>query len=190
MVYLCIFDEIKKHDRQRELAWKLLDAAVREEYGLNLADLQIEREEKGKPYSKTHPELHFNISHCETACACMVSDQACGIDVERRFPYREALAKKVCHAREWEALQYVAAEEREMQLRILWSLKESFVKRDGRGLGYGMDRIDLSKRMPFEMAGAAPELSLWWKHTERFTLAVCAQQQRTDVILKREQELG
>lgn len=187
---------------QRLSAWLLLEEAVRREYGLgNLKELDIRRTEKGKPWSAAYPRLQFNISHCDTACACVVSAEAVGIDVEKKFPYREALAGKVCHEEEWKylmKLEAISDEEcadnghlnRAEFLRILWSAKESIVKMEGSGLGYGMGRLNL---MPLlRMCGKdapdilqAPDIScegwlegigklqLRVRRTERYTLAVC-----------------
>lgn len=173
--------------RERTLAWLLLEYAVRRETGYSLEQLQIARTEKGKPCSMGHPEIRFNLSHCETACACMVGREECGVDIERKFPFRESLARKVCHSQEWAALESVPGEEnnpngpgqadadllRERQLQILWSLKESYVKRDGRGLGFGMNRVNFAGLMPFEDCGICSEQSVLWDCRETYTLAAC-----------------
>jgi phosphopantetheinyl transferase len=145
---------------QRLSAWMLLGQAVAQEYGIgSLAELQIARSARGKPYSRAYPGLFFNLSHCAAACACIVSGQRVGVDVEQLFPYREALAKRVCHREEWEYLQELADagdadqsyevdsgghDSKHLRfLHILWSAKESIVKMDGSGLGYGLDRLNL-----------------------------------------------
>lgn len=161
-----------KKYRERILAWLLLGHAVKAECGYSLAQLGIVRTEQGKPCSGSHPEIQFNISHCETACACVVGLEKCGIDIERKFLFRESLAKKVCHESEWK--HFVESEDqRAVQLQILWSLKESYVKRDGRGLGYGMDRVSFAELMPFAAAGICPERALLWNCAETYTLAAC-----------------
>lgn len=174
--------------RERILAWLLLEYAVRKECGYYLDELRIGRMDKGKPYSAAHPEICFNLSHCGTACACAVGAEACGIDIEGKFPYREALAKRICHEQEraillgqlpgdcQEAFAAVWENEpklRERQLQILWSLKEAYVKRDGRGLSYGMDRVSFADLMPFAAAGICPERSVLWNCGETYTLAAC-----------------
>lgn len=170
--------------RERILAWMLLKYAVRSECEYTLGELQIGRTEKGKPYSSSHPEIQFNLSHCGTACACIVGSAECGIDIERKFPYRESLAKRICHEEEWKLLQNLFAdigdaeslgrrrmELRERQLQILWSLKESYVKRNGRGLGYGMERINFAELMPFGRTGISVEQSVLWDWEESYTMA-------------------
>ena len=163
--------------RQRILAWLLLAYGMKQiGFGVNqqtpgkkhvieenqqlcrgigeiFQKLAIMRDEHGKPYSSAHPEIKFNLSHCDTACACIVGWADAGVDIERKFAYRASLARKVCHPREAEILGRLDQEECQRQLRLLWSLKESFVKLDGRGLGYGMDRIDLSGFLPIKVSG-------------------------------------
>lgn len=131
--------------RERLIAWLLLQYAVRSEFGIErLADLEIRRTRRGKPYSVSHPEIWFNLSHCDHSCACILSEAPAGIDVERTFPFRESLARQICTEEEWRLLEGCDKSGREELLRIMWSMKESFVKRDGRGLGYGMNQADLA----------------------------------------------
>lgn len=182
--------------RERILAWLLLEYAVRKERGYSLDELKIGRMDKGKPYSISHPEICFNLSHCEIASACAVGAEKCGIDIERKFPYRESLAKKICHEKEREfflgqlsggcqtsfaAVGRIEGNDcapdtgkfRERQLQILWSLKEAYVKKDGRGLSYGMDRISFGELMPFADTGVCPKHSILWNCGESYTLAAC-----------------
>lgn len=178
------------------LAWGLLAYGIRLEYGLSLDELAVRRGEWGKPDSSAYPGLQFSLSHCRTACACMIAPVVCGIDVERKFSYREPLAKKICHADEWRILQSLPEQERERQLRLLWSLKEAFVKRDGRGLGYGVDRANFAGYLPLMSGGAAEgiksgavlfqmtnaeiqaPLDFLLRETETYTLAACVGQIR------------
>lgn len=140
--------------RQRILAWLLLDYALcanekqKAVPGEMIQRLAIERNEFGKPFSGRRPDLQFNLSHCEAGGACTVDSKPVGIDVERRFSYRENLERGMCHVNEIEALKKMEQEERHRQQQILWSLKESYVKRDGRGLGYGLKNIDFSQYLP------------------------------------------
>ncbi len=146
--------------RARILAWMLLAYALCCHRETSAADgtedadgffwqneirrLAICRNAHGRPYSSAQPELQFNLSHCDEACACIVSDQPAGIDVERRFPYRARLEQNICHEEELELLRCLTVQQREQWLWYLWSLKESFVKLDGRGLGYGMKNANFA----------------------------------------------
>lgn len=144
--------------RQRLVARAVLDYALQKEFGISLAELGWAEQKGGKPYSMRYPEIKFNISHCESACACAVGVTDVGIDIEKKFAYRNSLARKICHDVEWEILCELDEEKRTQQLWYLWSLKESFVKWNGKGLAYGMDRISFAEVLPIELAA--------WGHPE------------------------
>lgn len=181
--------------RQRIIAWLLLAYSLTQELDLSssleiqkmntdggmteslrqlFGRFEIRRDRNGKPYSCVEEAPVFNISHCDTACACILSqplqgrkdtqytlkskmsqkttEQAVnwyvGIDVEKKFPYKEKLERHLYHERERAVLQNLEQTEREHQQQLLWSLKESLVKLDGRGLAFGLNRIDLSEYLP------------------------------------------
>lgn len=195
--------------RQRILAWLLLEKAVKQEWGHSLKELAVCREKHGKPYSSAYPELHFNLSHCGAACACVTGSAEAGIDVEEKFPYRSSLERKICHEEEQRILKPLTSEARTRQLRYLWSMKESFVKLDGRGLGYGMDRVNLASALPvcaapegeYCVRGAAGHEgqnaasgggeTLWFRihDAETYTLSVCGPRPEGQICYVREGEL-
>lgn len=145
-----------KKSRQRILAWLLLGQAIEERFGYSFAQLDVRRDGQGKPYSAAHPEIYFNISHCAVAYACIVGTTPVGIDVERKFAPKDGLIKKVCHPEELALLEQMEDELRVRQFRCLWSLKEAFVKMDGRGLGYGMDRANFAPLLPIQAEAGEP----------------------------------
>ena len=206
--------------RQRILAWLLLAYGIEQETVLKdsreqnstagectqkltklFEQLAIRRTADGKPYSAAVPKLAFNLSHCDTACACIIGDAlqcethleskalaSVGIDVERKFPYKENLNRSLCHEKERAVLQKLDLEEQQRQQQILWSLKESLVKLDGRGLGYGLREIDLSEYLPIENGEQRQQIQM--KNTDyikaieyclqiqtekAYTLAACAE---------------
>ncbi len=165
--------------RQRILAWLLLGQAIEEQFGYTLAQLDIRRGEQGKPYSVAHPEIQFNLSHCDTAYACVVGTVPVGIDVERKFCPKDSLIRKVCHPEEYGLLAQMEEELRVGQFHCLWSLKEAFVKLDGRGLGYGMDKVNFAPILPI---GTEPgewiqktceAVEYWVCDCRNYTLAAC-----------------
>lgn len=205
-------DTKRQQDRRREriLAWLLLSYAVRREVpaaGEEPRDIfewmNIKRDTHGRPYSASHPGLHFNLSHCGAACACILSEERAGIDIERRFSYRANLERCICHEEELAALKRMEASERCEWLRYLWSLKESYVKFDGRGLGYGMNRVNFSDML--EAAACERELPLLLrfekemsdatilhcmvKRAGTYTFAACSRSRQNTVRSVSEREL-
>lgn len=120
---------------------------------------RYERTPFGKPYLADYPQIQFNISHCASCVACAVGEEPMGIDVERRFPWKENLVRRVCHPGEREFLMQLASEqERVDSLNLIWSRKESFLKCIGTGI-----RRDLREFQVWYGAGkerqAGPETS-------------------------------
>lgn len=184
----------KKLQNQREhlTAWLLFQRALSEIYGIQtLSELSIARSEQGKPYSRTYPELHFNLSHCRVACACAFDTLPVGIDIERRFPYKESLMRRICTEKERQIVESCESlPEKERLLQALWSMKESVVKWNGRGMGYGMERADCGRWL-LEYADEikadicnqfcslsegewkSPELWMLLRQEPEYTLAAC-----------------
>ena len=136
-------DRVIQHRREHLSAWLLFLYALRVEYGITeLSSLKLAKYPHGKPYSIAYPELFFNLSHCQNACACVLADRPVGIDVERKLSYKEALMRRICTKEEQAIFAGCRDDaERAELLSVLWSMKESYVKRDGRGLSGGLNQV-------------------------------------------------
>ncbi len=126
------------------VAGSLLTYALMESFGLlNLP--KMTEGEHGKPVLKDHPEIFFNLSHCQAAVACAVSTGEVGIDVEESKVGIARIAKRYFSERE---NARIAAEKdqavREIFYRRIWTLKEAYGKYTGRGLFYDLRGKDFS----------------------------------------------
>ncbi len=101
---------------------------------------RIEKEEKGKPFLPEYPHIHFNISHCEKAVACGFSHSPLGVDVQHLVPYKESLAGYFMTAEE---RAEILSGDKEQGFTRLWTLKESYGKCLGLGIGYPMSGTTL-----------------------------------------------
>lgn len=131
----------------------------------------------GKPFLPGHPEVVFNLSHSRNgyaAVAAAMSGEAAavGIDVERRIPYQDALARKICSDAEAGALrQAETEEERESLLGLFWSRKEAILKCRGTGIRSPLSMVDtlhIDKKRYYMVE----------KQTEDYTLVVCMERAR------------
>lgn len=93
---------MKNDDVRREsvLAFALLMTALRQECQIE-EEVEFVYNEHGKPQLARHADIHFNISHCREAVACVIADREVGIDVESRGRYKETLARHILSEREW-----------------------------------------------------------------------------------------
>ena len=131
MIYL---EELKEKISQKEQSFigrKLLLRGLQIEYGLSELP-EISFAEFGKPYFKTFPGIHFNISHCEKAVACIISEHPVGIDIEVINPFDKDLAEFISNKCELGAI--LSHAEPSLLFTILWTKKESYCKLTGKGL--------------------------------------------------------
>lgn len=113
------------------LAYLLLRRALREEFGIDEQPL-FEYGEHGKPLLVGHPDIHFNLSHCREAVACVVSRRPVGIDVESVGRYKESVARYTMNDEELAMIK--AAERPEAAFIRLWTMKEARLKLTGEGI--------------------------------------------------------
>lgn len=92
------------------------------------------RGEFGKPYLCSS-EMYFNLSHCGEVNVCAVAEGEVGVDVQK-ICWKPRVLKRACSAEEATGIR--TAED----FTRMWVLKESFVKCDGRGLAYGLKKVD------------------------------------------------
>lgn len=107
-----------------------------------LPAVPISREERGKPFLRDGQDLFFNISHSGEYAVCAVSEYPVGIDIERLRKYNPNVARRVCSGAEL-ALLAQSKDPARLFYR-LWTLKESFVKLTGTGIGVPLQDISFS----------------------------------------------
>ena len=77
-----IQEEYEGAHMEHMIAEKLLETALKKEYGINLYNEPRAEGEHGKPFLSYRPSLHYNISHSGKYVVCILADQEVGIDVQ------------------------------------------------------------------------------------------------------------
>ena len=127
--------------QQHAFAWELLAHVLSYPGGWEELEAQTMREEKGKPYLPDS-SAQFNISHCCWAVAVICAPFPVGIDIERKISYKENLARRISHPKEWEILTSLPeGMEKAELLSRLWSRKESLLKAMGEGLAVDTRKV-------------------------------------------------
>lgn len=94
----------------------------------------------GKPFIENQADFHFNLSHSGDWVVCAVSLRPVGIDVEKIKDIDFAIADRFFTGEEAEDLfSKEGDEEKKEYFFNLWTLKESYIKADGRGLSLPLD---------------------------------------------------
>lgn len=123
--------EKKNHCGQSEAAKQVLAEGLAAEFEMKEIP-EIARELYGKPYFPGYPDIAFSYSHCRRGILCGISRKRIGVDIETVRPYRERVARRVCHAREWELLQRM--DDPALPFIKLWVCKEAYGKYTGEGV--------------------------------------------------------
>lgn len=91
--------------------------------------------EKGKPYFKDYPDIHFNLSHSGTMAMLCISDLTVGCDLEEISRAPLNIASRYFSEKENKFLNSIEdPEERNRNFYKIWTLKESYIKATGSGL--------------------------------------------------------
>lgn len=115
--------------RDCTLSYLLLCQALQKEYGISVQPTFLIGQH-GKPSLAEYPHIHFNLSHCAKAIACIIANRPVGIDVE-------STDRKITPS----LMSYTMNEEEQRQIASepaaffrFWTQKEALVKLKGSGL--------------------------------------------------------
>ena len=79
-------------------------------------------------------DTYISLSHCKGLVACALGASETGIDAEYIRPFSKLVAQRVCSEDEMESIRL--SEDQNAMFFRLWTLKESYGKALGVGLGY------------------------------------------------------
>jgi len=123
-------------------AYLLLRIALDIEYGINEA-VEFEYLEKGKPVLKNYPLIHFNLSHTNSAAACVVSDQEVGIDIQNIRSVTNGTARRVLTEAEY--MEFKSASNPDEYFCYIWTIKEGYMKKTGQGIAAAFNKLPVTE---------------------------------------------
>lgn len=85
-----------------------------------------------KPYLADYPDIHFNLSHCNSGCACIMDNFEVGIDLQEIRKVSLKTFEKICSADEISEIQN--SDNPEKEFCRIWSYKEALSKLTGEGI--------------------------------------------------------
>ena len=125
----------RKEDRDRSMLGALLIRyALSRTCSLPWKDIQIQKNEYGKPFLAASPNIHFNLSHSGQWIVVMLSEHPVGVDVEQIKSIDFTGLDLFFTSREWDRLSSYEGQQKLEYFYDLWTLKESYMK----ALGVGM----------------------------------------------------
>ena len=136
-IKVSFFDEIQKN--RASLIGKLAVLyAASKILNLKKGELFFCYNENGKPYFKSHPHFHFNISHSADTVAVAISDSTVGIDIELLRETDLKIAKRFFSEKETE---FIGNDNR--RFFEIWTKKEAYLKQIGTGLKFPLSSFDV-----------------------------------------------
>lgn len=95
----------------------------------------------GKPSLLDHEGLYYNVSHAGRWVVCAVDSAEVGIDVEAVKPVEDGVARMIMSDDEYTRWGKLEGESRLDYFYEIWTLKESLVKAEGKGLSIPLNSI-------------------------------------------------
>ena len=108
-----------------------------------LSSISLGRDSFGKPFLPEEPGIQVNISHSGDFIACAVAPKLVGIDVQVCDRASPALVKRFFAPEEARYVMDGDPEGQRLRFCRIWAMKESYIKRDGRGLRIPLNSFDV-----------------------------------------------
>lgn len=135
------YEEDKKRSIMAEV---LLRHSLKKDFGITREQVQFTKNRFGKPLLKNVEKIHFNLAHSGDWVVCGVSDAPIGIDVEIKKTNDLDVAKAFFTSSEYMDIVNQPKEQQLNHFYKLWTLKESYVKAEGKGLSIPLDSFRFS----------------------------------------------
>ena len=170
----------KPKDKIRCLYAELLLRQALRQQGFNPDDIEFEYGSSGKPTLKNSPGVEFNLSHSGDWIVCAISEKPVGIDVEHIKVRDFALLARHCLTKAEQAeLAGLSPEAQQDYFFKRWTIKESYVKKLGTGLGKDFQSFEVENfndyfRVLEYGSNVSPEQFRVYRIDEYHQVAVCA----------------
>lgn len=155
----------------------LIRVYAAEEWGIAHWECILLTDAHQKPYFVDHPRCQFNVSHSGTWVVAAFDEAPVGIDIEQIVPIDLTVAKKFFTAEEVEQLENRPAIQRLAYFYRLWTLKESYIKANGKGLSIPLDSFGFNLTEDMIQFHSSMDSNNWqFKHypiDQDYELAVC-----------------
>ncbi len=126
-------------DAQRTiLGYSLLTYLLNKKTGVPREEMEFTFDKYGKPHLPDC-SINFNLSHADEWIACIISPDVVGVDVEKIQPIDLSIAEHFFASAEVSDLFSLAQDDQNEYFFKLWTLKESYIKAEGKGVSIPLD---------------------------------------------------
>lgn len=125
----------RRQDAERSLLGNLImRAAICDMLKVRNSDIEVSRNEMGKPYIQDIPQVFFNISHSGHWIAGAFGSFAVGIDIEQLRALDINICKQMLAADDYEKMLRMKDSDRLKYFYKCWTMSESYQKMLGSGV--------------------------------------------------------
>lgn len=171
-------EKLEKYKFQREkelccMAFLVLRYGLSEEYGIN--DIpEIYSGKYGKPYMKNR-NIFFNISHCDNSVMCSISRRETGADIQDYCKNILDIRSRILSEGE---NRFINSHDfmKNQETARFWTLKESYGKYHGFGLGYDFAAEDFSSVESKNETQHYKGLTVFSKCYEKYAVSVFSEE--------------
>ncbi len=137
----------------------------------------------GKPYLTEYPGVYFNLSHSGEYVCCAIAEEEVGVDIQQHQGQMEGIAKRFFTKADNQMLEDCSEAERRERFFRIWSIRESYIKFTGRGMGQGLDTfaIDFSGKTVVEQ-GRTVAYFQEDRKMEGYSLCVCTGHKKLQAV--------
>lgn len=126
------------------LAEALVRFSLCNQYDLKNIEIQFHYSKYGKPSLISEKNIHFNLSHAGEWVVCAIGDTPVGVDVEVIRDSQMPSAHQCFSDHEIQVLYHIPEENQAELFYKIWTLKESFVKYNGKGLNDPFEKFSIN----------------------------------------------
>lgn len=123
---------------------ELLRQGLLQEYGKDLEFEPRGKGEHGKPFFTLEPQIHYNITHSGEYVACILADQAVGLDIQEHTHLNMKSMLRLI-VPEQMIREILEAPEPERAFFTQWVLREAYIKWTGEGLSRDLRTIPMDE---------------------------------------------
>ena len=135
---------LRFEDAQRTLLGDMLiRKALNDTFGLSNSTMVFGANTFGKPVLMCHPAYHFNVSHSRNYVVGAVSRLPVGIDVEAVGKVDMGITDRFFAQQEIQYILDRPSSERERAFCQIWTRKEAYIKREGRGFAIPLYSVNV-----------------------------------------------
>ncbi len=121
----------------------LIRRHIVESLGMKNQEISFSFNEFGKPSLVGEEGFHFNLSHSGIWVVCAIDREPVGVDVEKVAPIDFGISRNFFNEDEHLDLMSHNEPDKLSYFFTLWTLKESYIKAEGKGLSIPLDSFSM-----------------------------------------------